>query len=131
MKIELSKIAEIVTDITDVSLQQMRMRSNSPEIVEARHIFMITAIEYGDYKNAQEIAEYVGRKGYSLDYPKKQRHFYTTLLELIAGKIEELKKDDIYNMQLAIYKMDWKTRLDLAQNIMSTIPKHKLIYSQI
>lgn len=131
MKVELEKIAEIVTEITDINLQQMRMKGNSHEIVEARHLFMLSALDYGDYKNIQEISEFLCRKGYTLDYPRKQRYYYISQLDLIARKIEDLKKDNIYNMHVAISKMDWKSRLDFANSIMSTIPKHKLIYSQI
>jgi hypothetical protein len=127
MKHELNKLLEIIIDYTEINIDALRCKTNQHAIVEARHLFTLTALKHGDYRNLSDITDTVGLSDSSIQYIKTQKYHYSRDLREIDQILDKMRSDNVVQLKNAVKEMDWKTRYDLANEILNTIPKHKFV----
>jgi len=130
MKINLFDIAKIIEDITGITLKQLRSKLSTHEVAEARYLFLITAFEYGDYKNIGEITDFVNASKSSVNHARDQRYRKEihNILMLIKPVLEEKSRDRKNTLKNLIPKLNNDDKILIANIIINQLPLHKRQY---
>jgi len=123
MKYNLNTIATVIEDVTGITLERMRQKISYSEVVEARHLFILIALEYGIYTNKDELTIFINQTRTAYNYAKKKRFMLTNLIkasETFLIKIKESKMDDL-SSSLNMY--NYNERIELINSMVCKIPR--------
>ncbi len=121
MKLPLNKIAEITTEITGISLTLMRQKCKEREVVIAKHVFMLLALDYGIWTKKEHIPNYLNISQSVINYAESNSYLYTKLLENGKKMIDEEKNELLKDIQNKVFRLDIKIQMNLANDILKNV----------
>jgi len=95
MKYNLETISDSVKNVTGITLEQMTFKVSDPEILEARYLFILIALDYGIYKNKYEITDFIEKRSNLISYAKKKRYLITSLRRATENKLFEKQTQSV------------------------------------
>ena len=127
MKIKLIHIAEIIEDVTGISLTQMRMKFNYPEFAEARYLFLLVALKYGDYRKQFELTNFINTSKGSISSARKIENSASTIniMMLILPLLEGHSNKHVNHITIMIDNLNNADKIIVANNIINQIPAHQ------
>jgi len=128
MKLPLYKISELVTELTGISLTEMRMKTNDPKIVTARHIFYIASLKHGVYTKKEAITLFINQTQSSINYADQQSYRFRHTLKTISEMVNDEQSKDLAKIKEAIFIMAPAAQINLANDILKHVGNYQ-IYS--
>lgn len=127
MKINLIHIAEIIYDVTGITLKQMQSKQKFPEFAEARYLFILIALKHGDYTKNYQITDFINSNKSIINYALKNQYRKDIIntIRLIEPILKEHSNNNIHNITMMLDQVNNTDKISLVNNIISKIPKHQ------